>query len=178
MLDKYELFIKKFQKKIDNYFLINSEYIYCHEGCSSCCEIGEYPFSRIEMEYLMQGFIALSDEFKAQIKDNVESIRKQKVSFNGKRFEYKCPFLINGSCCVYSRRGLTCRVHGLAHLKKDGTVNVPYCANNGLNYSNVFKDGVFSAEPVKDVLYIDEIFKNSGIEYGEIRPLIEWFEVK
>lgn len=49
MLKKYDKFIKDFQQKIDKYFEENSEYIYCHEGCSACCEIGEYPFSWIEI---------------------------------------------------------------------------------------------------------------------------------
>ena len=175
MLKKYDKFIKDFQQKIDKYFEENSEYIYCHEGCSACCEIGEYPFSWIEMGYLMQGFLALPDEIKETIKKNILKLHEQKQQFKGKRFEYTCPFLIEGSCSVYSHRGLTCRVHGLTHLKKDGTVNVPYCANNGLNYSKVFKNGIFEAEPVKEVLYIDEILKDFDGEMGEIRPLIDWF---
>ena len=175
MLNKYEKFLKEFQKKLDAYFEQQSDNIYCHEGCSKCCEIGEYPFSWIEMGYLMQGFLELSDETKDIIKNNILKLHEQKANFKGERFEYTCPFLNNGLCSVYSHRGLTCRVHGLAHLKKDGTVNVPYCANEGLNYSKVFKNGVFEAEPVKDILYIDEILKNFDGEMGEIRPLIDWF---
>lgn len=175
MLVKYEKFLEKFQKKIDFYFEQHKDYIYCHEGCSLCCEVGEYPFSWIEMGYLMQGFLALPDEIKETIKKNILKLHEQKQQFKGKRFEYTCPFLIEGSCSVYSHRGLTCRVYGLAHLKKDGTVNVPYCANNGLNYSKIFKNGIFEAEPVKEVLYIDEILKDFDGEMGEIRPLIDWF---
>ena len=174
MLKKYDVFIKEFQKKIDKYFEENSEYIYCHEGCSACCEIGEYPFSWIEMGYLMEEFAKLPESVKSKIKENILKLKKQKENFRGERFEYECPFLIDGLCSVYSHRGLTCRTHGLAYLKKDGTVNVPYCANKGLNYSKVFKDGVFSTEPIKENLNIDEILKNFDGEMGEIRPLVDW----
>jgi len=174
MLKKYDEFIKIFQEKTDGYFKEHSENIYCHEGCSACCEIGEYPFSWIEMVYLMEGFAALSESTKFKIKKNIEDLKIKKENFKGKRFEYRCPFLIDGLCSVYSNRGLTCRTHGLAYLKKDGSVNVPYCANDGLNYSNVFKDGIFEAEPIKENLNIDEILKNFEGEMGEIRPLVDW----
>ena len=174
MLKKYDFFIKEFQKKIDKYFEENSEYIYCHQGCSACCETGEYPFSWIEMGYLMDAFTKLPDDVKFKIKQNIEKIKIQKENFKGERFEYICPFLIDGLCSVYSNRGLTCRTHGLAYLRKNGTVNVPHCANNGLNYSKVFKDGIFSIEPIKENLNIDKILKNFDGEMGEIRPLIDW----
>ena len=175
MLQKYEQFINNFQRVVDKYFEENSEYIYCHKGCSACCEIGEYPFSWIEMGYLMDGFVKLPDDIKIKIRENIQSVKRQKDSFNGNRFEYRCPLLIDGLCSVYNNRGLTCRTHGLAFLRKDGTVNVPHCANSGLNYSNVFKDGIFSTEPIKENLNIDTILKDFDGEMGEIRPLIEWF---
>ena len=53
-------------------------------------------------------------------------------------------------------------------------MNVPYCANNGLNYSEVFKDGVFSTEPIKKCLNIDYILTDFDGEMGEIRPLADW----
>ncbi|MGN1125132.1 MAG: YkgJ family cysteine cluster protein [Candidatus Gastranaerophilaceae bacterium] len=175
MLKKYDNFIRCFQKQIDNYFAENSEYIYCHEGCSACCEVGEYPFSWIEMGYLMEGFMTLPENVKHQVKLNVLSIKEQKLKYSGDRFEHKCPFLINNKCCVYEYRGITCRVHGLAYLRKDGTVNVPFCANNGLNYSSEFKDGIFSIEPIKKNLNIDVVLKDFNGEMGEIRPIVEWF---
>ncbi|MGN0017889.1 MAG: YkgJ family cysteine cluster protein [Candidatus Gastranaerophilaceae bacterium] len=174
MLEKYSKFVENFQKEIDKYFEEQSEYIHCHEGCAGCCEIGEYPFSWIEMGYLMEGFSKLPKDIKYQIKLNFQKLQKEKSGFKGERFEYQCPFLINKKCSVYDYRGLTCRTYGLAYLKKDGTVNVPYCANNGLNYSNVFKDGVFSTEPIKKCLNIDYILKDFDGEMGEIRPLADW----
>ena len=142
MLAKYDKFVKAFQKKIDKYFEEYSAYIYCHQGCSACCEIGEYPFSWIEMGYLMEAFAKLPEDLKLKIKQNIEQIKIQKENFKGERFEYRCPFLIDGLCSVYSNRGLTCRTHGLAYLRKNGTVNIPHCANNGLNYSKVFHKAI------------------------------------
>lgn len=176
MKNEYGKFIEKFQNKLDEYFKEYSEFIYCHQGCANCCEIGEYPFSWVEMCYLMKAFVELPEEIKQIIKRNVLEIRRKREKFKGERFLYACPFLVNKSCCVYSHRGITCRTHGLAYLKKDGNVNVPYCANEGLNFSSVYNDGIFSIEPIKENLDIDTVLKDFNGEMGEIRPLIEWFE--
>ena len=81
MLKKYDKFIKEFQKDIDKYFEENSEYIYCHDGCSACCEVGEYPFSWIEMGYLMEAFVKLPENIKQQIKVNIQNLKIQKQNF-------------------------------------------------------------------------------------------------
>ena len=117
---------------------------------------------------------------------------QQKAQFRGERFEYTCPFLIEGSCSVYSNRGLTCRVHGLAHIKKDGSVNVPYCANEGLNYSNVydfetdsisvdkFKALGVEQEPLAHNVGLSFMSKNDlteklNLDFGEFKPMYKWF---
>ena len=127
MKKDYDKFINDFQTKLDKYFEEYSEYIYCHENCSGCCETGEYPFSQLEMAYLMKGFLKLPQDIKDIIKNNIENLKKQKSDFNGERFEYTCPFLIEKKCSVYQNRGITCRVHGLAYLRKNNTVNLPHC---------------------------------------------------
>ena len=176
MQNEYENFIENFQKKIDGYFDEYSEYIYCHQGCANCCEIGEYPFSWAEMCYLMQAFVKLPEYIKQKVKMNMLEIRRKRANFKGERFLYACPFLIDKSCCVYSHRGITCRAHALVYLKKDGNVNVPYWANDGLSFSSVYRDGIFSTEPIKENLDIDTVLKNYKGEMGEIRPLVDWFE--
>ena len=55
----------------------------------------------------------------------------------------QCPFLIENSCSIYPYRPIICRVHGLAYLCKENLVKVPYCANNGLNYKDVYKNEEF-----------------------------------
>ena len=57
MLQRYEKFLKEvLEPKLEKYFEEQCEFVKCKEGCSSCCEVGEYPFSRLELEYLMSGF--------------------------------------------------------------------------------------------------------------------------
>ena len=51
MLKRYKLFLNEFDKKIEEYFASQQKYIRCRKGCTDCCEIGEYPFSRLEAEY-------------------------------------------------------------------------------------------------------------------------------
>ena len=68
MLKRYELFLEKFDKRLEKYFEEQCEFIKCKEGCSACCEVGEYPFSRLEAEYLMSGFIKLPADIKDKIR--------------------------------------------------------------------------------------------------------------
>ena len=101
---------------------------------------------------------------------------------NKKRFLYQCPFLINDLCVLYKRRGLTCRIFGLAYLS-DGKIILPECVNSGLNYSQVFdkSSGMVSLQnPIKNKLTIDRwldspLAEKYALEAGEIRSLINWF---
>lgn len=175
MIERYKKFLEKFDKRIDRYFEEQCEYIKCRQGCSFCCEIGEYPFSRLEIEYLMQGIIRLSTEEKKIIRENIKQLKKQNPRM------YKCPFLINSNCSVYPYRGIVCRTHGLAWYDGD-KIKLPYCVNIGLNYAKVFdrKTGeVFIPEPIKEHLRIDSVLRSRQaeeyeLECGEIRPLIKW----
>ncbi|MCD8378176.1 MAG: hypothetical protein LUB59_05250 [Candidatus Gastranaerophilales bacterium] len=177
MLKRYEKFLDEFNKKIARYFKKHSDYICCKKGCSACCEVGDYPFTQLEMMYLMNGFRSLNDNLKRTIKQNIDSIKKNRVSTH---FFYKCPFLINNLCSVYKYRGITCRTHGLAYLTDNGMVKVPECVNNNLCYSKVHKDNEFMAEPIKDNLSLLEITggetaKRYKLEFGLSKSLIDWF---
>ena len=177
MLKRYEKFLEELDKILDNYFYEYRQYICCKKGCSLCCEIGEYPFSRLEAEYLMKGFVELSPKIQKEIKQNIKKLLDNKIYSN-----YKCPFLINKECSLYKYRGLVCRTHGLAFLD-NGIVKLPECVNEGLNYSSVYdskKKELLIEQPIKESLRIDNIFDNQAakkynLECGEIRPLIKWF---
>ena len=180
MLKKYERFLKDFDKKLKKYFSQQSEHIYCKEGCSGCCEIGDYPFTQLEMMYLMEGFKNLPTETKIQVKNNLMAIKKNRFSTH---LFYKCPFLINKKCSVYKYRGLTCRTFGLAYLIDKKTVKVPECANEGLCYSKVYKDGELVTEPIKENLSLlkitnSQLAKSHKLEFGESRSLVDWFPDK
>jgi len=177
MLKSYEKFLKEFDKKIDKYFKQQSEYICCKEGCSGCCEVGDYPFTQLEMMYLMQGFKQLPTMIQAQVRNNLMTIKNNRVSTH---LFYTCPFLINKRCSVYKFRGITCRTFGLAYLYKDNTVKLPECVNEGLCYSKVTKDGILTVEPIKESLNLidltnSDLAKKYKLEFGLSRSLIDWF---
>ena len=115
---------------------------------------------------------------------------KQKTE---ERFMHRCPFLSDEKLCyLYERRGLVCRTYGLAGFEQSDSrvyVKLPECVKEGLNYSDVF-DGKeveiakfknFGVDaPINHSLSLNYYEKNlpsafSGLEFGEIRPLLDWF---
>lgn len=177
MLKKYPKFLKELDKKLAKYFREQSDHICCKEGCSGCCEIGDYPFTQLEMMYLMSGYKKLPVQLQSEIRNNLLQIKNRRVSTH---LFYRCPFLINNRCSVYEYRGITCRTFGLAYLTKDKIVKIPECVHDGLCYSKVFKDGIFEIEPIKEDLSLLEITdgklaKQYKLDFGVSRSLIDWF---
>ena len=174
MLNRYKQFLEIFDEHIKELFEEQKKYIKCKRGCSFCCEHGNYPFSRLEMEYIMSGYIKLPNDIKDIIRKNLSNIKNKE--------DYICPFLINNLCSLYQYRALTCRIHGLAYLSNK-KLKMPECVNIGLNYSNVYQKQtkeVIIKNPITENLRIDEIFgleiaKKFNLEKGEIRKLIDWF---
>ncbi len=183
MLERYQKFLEEFDKTIKEYFLSQKQYIKCQKGCTDCCETGEYPFSRLEAEYLMRGFLTLPKDIKQIIRENISTLKMEKALNTKTRFEYKCPFLIDKSCALYEYRGITCRVFGLAYLDC-GKIKLPNCTNLGLNYSGIYNPKtkeITIDNPIKENLHIDAILRSPlaqkyHLECGEIRPLINWFD--
>lgn len=158
----YKAFLDDLDLRLEKYFQFHSVYVCCKKGCSACCEKGDYPLSELELRYLMQGYFELDNLKKQQVQKNINEIKK-----GG-----KCPFLINKECSIYEYRPIICRTHGLAYLTENDVVKVPYCANNSKNYKNVYKDEVFSSEPIRENLNTPNLLKD--LEYGEIRNLYDW----
>ena len=193
MLKNYGYFLFHITNKINEFFEKQKAYICCKEGCSLCCENGEYPWSKIEYLYLMEGFNKLDEDKKKLIISEIIKLKKEKENFKGKRFTHKCPFLINKSCSVYEHRGIICRSFGLlSKNNKNGHVKVPFCYDLGLNYANVYdKDKhILSNEKYKELgienpptcfnidydFLTDEAFaKGYGFDFGEKKPLLDWF---
>ncbi len=155
-------FLNDLDIRLHQYFELHKEYINCCLGCSLCCETGDYPMSQIELEYLMYGYAGLSDKDKITVQNNIQNIVKGGV----------CPFLIDKKCSVYSYRPIVCRVHGLAYICHDDVVKVPYCANEGKNYTKVYKDGEIEINPIKENLDTQNLLKD--FDFGEIRNLYDW----
>ncbi len=182
MLKRYEDFLKVFDTQLKKYFEHEKKYIKCKKGCACCCEIGEYPFSRLEAEYLMSGFIQLPVDIQKIIKQNIQKLLNEKQESTSDRFEYCCPFLINKECSLYKYRGIVCRTFGLAYAENN-KIRLPECVNFGLNYSEIYDKStqeIMLENPIKESLRIDNILRSKiaekyQLECGKIQPLINWF---
>ena len=169
-------------------FVSQAEFIKCKEGCSYCCEQGEYPFSELEFNYLLEGYKKLPQNVKLNILENIAQINEEYAKSKDKPFMHKCPFLINKRCSVYENRGIICRTFGLLCEHDDERLTMPFCNEMGLNYSNVFDEsiGQISEEKValcktepkafrisRDNIMNLSMAKNLNIEWGESKTLID-----
>ncbi len=190
---KYQIYLQYLEKKLGEYFEEQSPYIFCKAGCSSCCEKGEYPFTELEFAYLMIGVQTLDKFTQHKIEQNMIRIRKEFNENTDKKFLHACPFLVDKKCSLYNFRGIICRAHGLAFFSQNKNILVPACVDEGLNYSNVydFETGKISSEKYKQtgieqeplahnvgVYYLtnNEITKSIGLDFGEIKPMFEFFK--
>lgn len=183
IIEKYSEFLKDFDKLISYLFEQQKKYIKCKRGCTGCCTKGDYPFSHLEFSYLTQGYINLPEKTKILVQQNIRNLLLDKKEFKGEKFEYTCPFLINGECSVYDYRGIICRTFGLCYYDDiKGYVRLPQCVNDGLNYSEYFNENNKTLD-IGDVpkvnLRIDRVFSSVladeyDLNCGEIRPLVDW----
>lgn len=191
MFKIYEKYLEVIDEYLKNCFDSQRPFIHCKSGCTECCETGEYPFSRLEMEYLMNGFPSLPPEIQKEVRENIKKLLKEKAVHKG-RFLHMCPFLIDRKCVLYKRRGITCRTFGLAYFETINgkkVIKLPECSKNGLNYSQIFCAKTididnfkkYGAEgPIPHSLNLNyfekELLKGfTSLEFGEIRPLLDWF---
>ena len=181
---------------LGKFFDIQKPYIHCKEGCSACCETGEYPVSEIELMYMIAGYKNLPPEIQERVTINTDKIKTEKPADKNEKYLYQCPFLIDKKCSIYRYRAIICRTHGLLFYitDKDGKTHnkMPACVNDGLNYSEVYDpvSNTISPEmweaskiPVEPKAYnisrevIMDNAKNAGfdIDFGESKVLIDWF---
>lgn len=201
MIEKYEKYLEIINEPLQRFFEEQKPYIFCKEGCSMCCEEGEYPFSELEYEYAMVGYNNLSEDKKQNIQEKINKIKlvKEKIPQNllsGGKFMHDCPFLIDKKCSIYKYRGIICRNYGLAYHTEDKTgktiYNMPCCCDKGLNYSNVYdvqtgsisskkwKETGIETEPVTHNVGLEFLLNNNvtqylELEFGEQKALIDWF---
>ncbi len=192
MLENYIAYLMVLDEKLNRFFNEQKPYIFCRPGCSKCCRNAIYPYSRIELEYLKTGFNRLPYNIKEQIRQNIEKTINDKKNFKGEKFTYVCPFLVNDMCSVYNQRGIICRTFGLMQIYPKGGQDIPFCVELGLNYSNVYdpEKNIISKEMFKtlgvkeepnayniayDFLTDADFGKGFGFEFGEVKPLIDWF---
>ena len=190
-VQKYEAYLRYLSAKLGKFFHEQAPYIFCKEGCSHCCEEGEYPMSEVEFAYLNIGARTLPLEVFQQIDKNVEQLKADKLNHREGKFMHACPFLINKRCALYNFRAIICRSHGLAFFSKDNKIMVPDCVNIGLNYSNVYdtQKNNISSEMFKKTNNVQEplahnvrlgfltdndVTQGLGLDFGEIKPLMDW----
>ena len=196
MFKNYELYLSQINSKLEDFFERQKPYIHCKKGCAKCCKNSEFPYTRLEITYLLNGFLTLDDETKQKIENNILKTVEEKKNFKGGgKFRYDCPFLIDDICSVYPYRGVLCRTFGLlSNDPKTGKIRAPFCSHEGLNYS-CFSDPetkTFSAEKIRDnkidvdplIFNIDYLMltdsdfeKCFNIKFGERKALIDWFIV-
>ena len=145
------------------------------------------------MQYLLSALDTLTEQQQKEIENNLSNIFQQKKKYRGKKFSYDCPFLLKDECCVYDYRGVVCRTFGLMTQVENQKVKAPFCSHLGLNYSNVLnlRNRTISPRKYKQLntkkeplgfnisyKYLTDIeFEAAfGFRFGEVKPLIEWFE--
>lgn len=188
---RYEIFLYTLNKELQKMFDNQAEFIKCKEGCSYCCEKGEYPFSELEFNYLIEGYKQLDSNTKKIIKENIKQINKEKSKNTDKIFMHKCPFLIDKRCSVYKNRGIICRTFGLLCEHNDGRLTIPFCHEYGLNYAQLYdkelgqlideRDGIklSKTEPAafrieRDNIMNLSIAKNLNIVWGDSKTMIDF----
>ena len=186
-------------KKLQKYFDDQKEYICCHQGCAKCCRRAQFPYTEIEFKLICEGLSSLEPKLRKRIFGKIKNLNAKKQKFleenPDKKFIYNCPFLVNNECSVYYYRGLVCRAFGLMTFKLNSSElpGIPFCAYKGLNYSKVldkktnnislekFEKYKFKNEPLAfnvdyKTLINDEIGQGFGFEFGDVKPLIDWFK--
>ena len=192
-LENYVIYITYLNKKLNGFFEKQYPYICCKKDCAKCCMNGEYPFSAIEFDFLMIGFSRLPADVQEKIMSEIKSLKDKKSKENKETFTHKCPFLINNECSVYDFRGIICRSFGLIAINEHGNSKIPFCAFEGLNYANVLdvETKIISSEKYKKLgdvpqplafnvsynfLTSETIAENFKIDFGEKKPLLDWFK--
>lgn len=189
----YENYLAFVQEKLNKFFKAQSPFIACKEGCAHCCKNAQFPYSQMEFNYLIYGSLSIDKEIQSQIEKNIEKVLKDKKEFQGEKFRYDCPFLINNSCSVYQHRGLICRAFGLLEICHQDKLKIPFCHELGLNYANVVDNDkkIISEEKYKalnveeqplsynvgyNFLTSEEIENSFNFKFGEKKSLIDWLE--
>ena len=88
MLKAYANYLDFLDSRLDKFFKTQKPYIFCKKGCAKCCKHAQFPYSLLEMKYLLSGLEDLKQETLYQIEENLQNILKCKAKFKGKKFLY------------------------------------------------------------------------------------------
>lgn len=188
-MENFEKFLASVNDDIEKIFNHQKEYIHCKAGCSFCCERGDYPISEIEFKYMMLAYNELDGNTQNIIKQNIQEIKK------GNTDSYKCPFLIENNCSIYSHRPFVCRTFGVLTEDAQGNPSFPFCATMNKNYSEIYdkEKQHLSATLVEQkgfktfpkifrlsnkVIMNIPLAKRLGINFGESKKMIDFLELE
>lgn len=192
MLENYKNYLNFLDGKLEKFFASQKPYIFCKKGCAKCCKNAQFPYSLLEIKYLLLGFLKLDASVQEKVENNLQKVVEKKKKYRGKKFKYDCPFLIDDVCCVYDYRGIVCRTFGLMTNTEEKGLMAPFCYELGLNYSNVlnlrkktvstrkFKKLNVKEEPLAfnvgyKYLTNPEYENTFNIKFTDKKPLIDWF---
>lgn len=192
-ITNYLKFLSYFQNMLNKDFADQAPYIKCKMGCAKCCQNGNYPFSQMELEFLKQEFKTLLPEVQEKIRTRIKDLIKQKNESKDETFMHECPFLIDNVCSVYNCRGIICRTFGLIYYNESDRMQMPFCAYQGLNYSEImdFEKNIITEEKLAEAGYGVEpksynldynkvtdsaMAESFGFSYGEKGPLLDILE--
>jgi Fe-S-cluster containining protein len=108
----YSAMDKKYQEAADYYNF------HC-TGCDdSCCFTRFYHHTLLEYLYIMEGYHALVNEQKVQVRNRaLEVCRKtREADEKGTPVRLMCPLNVNNLCLIYTYRPMICRLHGIPHV--------------------------------------------------------------
>lgn len=193
MVENYLKFLAYFQGLLNRYFTEQAPFIKCQKGCAKCCKNGNYPFSQIEVEYLKQEFKTLDEGLKQKVLDRIRNLIAEKNNSKEAVFKHECPFLEDDTCVVYNNRGIICRTFGLIYFNESDKMQMPFCAFEGLNYSDVmdFEKNIITEEKLAESgldvepkafnldykkVTDDKIAEAYLYSYGEKGPLLDILE--
>lgn len=166
MIENYVKYLEFIDEKLARFFEAQKPYIFCKKGCAKCCKQARFPYSLMEVNYLLRGSMQLPAEKQDIIAINIKKILDERKNFSGQKFYHDCPFLIDDECSVYEYRGLICRSFGLLTFDSNKNIQAPFCYEFGLNYSNVLdvETGKISIEKFKGVKGVNEGVGELGLQ--------------
>ncbi|MCQ2738978.1 MAG: hypothetical protein MJ237_01985 [bacterium] len=204
-LQNYLGYLSFLDEKFQRFFKSQKPFIFCKKGCGECCKNAVFPYTKIELRYLLLGIMRLPIDIQNKIQNNLANILEKRKKYYSKyknkyskdelrkKFKYDCPMLIDNVCSVYEYRGILCRAFGLLTNNSKGGKDVPFCCFDGKNYSNIINKRTKKISPRKikklcveeepcsfnidyDFLIHPDFANGFHFEFGEKKALIEWFE--
>ena len=78
MFENYEKYLAFLNEKLQKFFESQKPFIFCHKGCAKCCKNAQFPYSLLEIRYLLSGFLKLDKETQDKIEENLQTIVKKR----------------------------------------------------------------------------------------------------